>query len=222
MRSHLMVDRWAMELTEREKFLNYAFQALKFNGIDGDYAEFGCSGGHTFGFAYHQAKFNGYDTHLWAFDSFQGLPGGDSEKDDHPVWQEGALTTDIEKFHGICKSNGVPREAYTTVEGFYNDSLDSASADAAPTNISLAYIDRDMHSSTQSVLNFLRPRLKHGMILAFDDYFCWSDTQVSGERLAMLEAFEGDDQWNLLPYMQYTWAGMSFVLEDKALLKPSK
>jgi hypothetical protein len=38
----------------------------------------------------------------------------------------------------------------------------------------------------------------------------------------MLEAFEGDDQWNLLPYMQYTWAGMSFVLEDKALLKPSK
>ena len=71
MRSHLLVDRWAMELTEREKFLNYAFQALKFNGIDGDYAEFGCSGGHTFGFAYHQAKFNGYDTHLWAFDSFQ-------------------------------------------------------------------------------------------------------------------------------------------------------
>jgi O-methyltransferase len=144
------------------------------------------------------------------------------EKDDHPVWQNGALTTVIEKFHRICKSNGVPREAYTTVEGFYNDSLDSASADAAPTKIRLDYIGCDMNSITQNVLNFLRARLKHGVILAFDDYCCWSDTQVLGERLAMLEAFEGDDQWNLLPYVQYTRAGTFFVLESKVLLKTGK
>lgn len=218
-RAHMLVDRWAMELTEREKFLNHAFQALKFNGIDGDYAEFGCSGGHTFGFAYHQAIFNGFETHLWAFDSFQGLPSGDSPRDDHPVWQEGALRTDLGAFRSICRSNDVPEEAYTTVEGYYSETLDNARPNDEPRNIALAYIDCDMYSSTKSVMNYLLPRMKHGMILAFDDYFCWSPTQVSGERLAMMEAFDNSERWNLLPYLQYSWAGMSFVIEDKHLLK---
>jgi hypothetical protein len=29
--------------------------------------------------------------------------------------------------------------------------------------------------------------IKHGMIVAFDDYFCWSSTQISGERRAFVE-----------------------------------
>ena len=49
----------------------------------------------------------------------------------------------------------------------------------APTDIALAYIDCDLYSSTMPVLEFLLPRLKNGMIIAFDDYFCWSATQLS-------------------------------------------
>jgi hypothetical protein len=44
-----------------------------------------------------------------------------------------------------------------------------------------------MYSSTRTVLSFLESRLKHGMIVAFDDYFCWSSTQISGERRAFVE-----------------------------------
>lgn len=66
-----------------------------------------------------------------------------------------------------------------------------------------------------SVLRFLRPRLKHGMILAFDDYHCWSSTQISGERRAVKDAFDTDKDWDLVPYIQYGWAGMSFVVESK-------
>ena len=51
----------------------------------------------------------------------------------------------------------------------------------------MAYIDCNLYSSTVTVLEFLAPRLKHGMIVAFDDYFCWSPTQVSGERFALHE-----------------------------------
>ena len=59
-----------------------------------------------------------------------------------------------------------------------------------PANIALAFIDCDMYSSTRSVLGFLMPRLKHGMIIAFDDYFCWiRRPQPSGERRAMLDFF---------------------------------
>ena len=221
MRNYLLVDQWAVELIERERFLNHAFRALAFNGISGDYVEFGCSGGHTFGFAYNQAKFNGHGAHFWAFDSFAGLPEGESKKDDHPVWQKGALNTGIDEFHDICRGNGVPREAYTTVPGFYRETLDNAQEADQPRDIGLAYIDCDMYSSTISVLNYLLPRLKHGMILAFDDYFCWSPTQVSGERLAAKEVFEGHETWNLLPYLTFNWGGMSFIVEDRKMLEPS-
>ena len=56
------------------------------------------------------------------------------------------------------------------------------------------------------------------MIIAFDDYFCWSATQVSGERRAMLEFFGGHEKWQLVPFIQFGWHGQSFVVEDKALL----
>lgn len=67
------------------------------------------------------------------------------------------------------------------------------------------------------LLKFLLPRLKHGMILAFDDYYCWSSSQTSGERRACAEIFADDKEWSLVPYLQFGWAGMSFVVEGKSL-----
>lgn len=86
----------------------------------------------------------------------------------------------------------------------------------------LAYVDCDLYSSTAEVLRFLGTRLKHGMIVAFDDYYCWSGTAVSGERNACNEFFAGHPEFRLLPYLPFGWHGMSFVIEDKALLKRSE
>ena len=55
------------------------------------------------------------------------------------------------------------------------------------------------------------------MIIAFDDYFCWSEAYISGERMAMLELFSGASDWNLVPYIQFGWHGLSFVVESKRL-----
>ncbi len=202
----------------RRQFFFNAFSALRFNGIDGDYAEFGCWGGVTFNMAFMEARRSGHPAKLWAYDSFQGLPAPESDKDDHPIWKEGALDMTLEEFHQVCAANQIPREAYEAVPGFYSDTLHDLAADAAPVNIALAYIDCDLYSSTMSVLNFLLPRLKHGMILGFDDYFCWSATQIAGERRAMLELLENHERWHLLPFMQFGWHGNSFVVEDRALL----
>jgi hypothetical protein len=35
----------------KKKFFKYAFKTIQYNGIDGDYAEFGCHGGMTFNLA---------------------------------------------------------------------------------------------------------------------------------------------------------------------------
>jgi len=85
---------------------------------------------------------------------------------------------------------------------------------SSPARLALAYIDCDMYSSTSSVLEYLRPRLKHGMILAFDDYFCFSSERVAGEKLAFEELVAGETAWRFERYRDIGWAGASFVVES--------
>jgi hypothetical protein len=124
----------------------------------------------------------------------------------------------LSEFHEQCARDGVPRSEYEVVPGVYADTIATMPPSGEPTNIALAFIDCDMYSSTRDVLGFLMPRLKHGMIIAFDDYFCWSSSRLSGERQAMLEAFRAQQEWTLLPYMQFGWHGQSFVVEESSLL----
>jgi hypothetical protein len=206
------------ELTCRKEFYRKAFYALCFNGIDGDYAEFGCHGGMTFFLAYQEVRRTRYPRILWGFDSFCGLPSQKTPEDAHPKWVEGAMHTDLDEFHFICKFNGIPLSDYRVVPGFYENTLKpDLTATKLPINICLAYIDCDLYSSTISVLNFLSPRLKHGMIIALDDYFCWSNCQLSGEKRAIKELFKENENFRLEPYVQFGWHGMSFVVEDKKL-----
>lgn len=214
----VMLHPTVYERYSRSIFLNNAAHALQFNGIDGDYVEFGCHGCRTFALAYHALRRFGLRARLWAFDSFEGLPVAADQRDSHPEWREKALCTGLDEFQRQCAAQGVPRDAYKTVPGFYSDSLPPLGADSEPRNIALAYVDCDMYSSTMDVLRFLEPRLKHGMIIAFDDYFCWSATEVAGERRALLEFFSRHDDWRLVPYLQYSWAGQSFFVERKSAL----
>ncbi|MBI3863883.1 MAG: hypothetical protein HY290_18490, partial [Planctomycetia bacterium] len=211
------------EIGGRYDFFRKALTALKFNAIEGDYAEFGCNGAMTFCMVHRLQTEYPYELgpfHQWAFDSFQGLPEAANSKDDHPRWIAGQWTTSIDDFHQRCAERGLPRSAYTVVPGFYEESLDSSASGPRPDKIRLAYIDCDMYSSTQAVLRFLMPRLQHGMILAFDDYYCYSSKLPSGERMAAAEVFAGHPQWRLVPYAQYGWHGMSFVVEGVSAEMP--
>ncbi|MDH5254678.1 MAG: TylF/MycF family methyltransferase [Gammaproteobacteria bacterium] len=213
-------DIFDVPLQERvwkQQFFYNAFRALWYNRIDGDYAEFGCWSGSSFWLAHLESRKHGHPARLWAFDSFQGLPPPEGAKDEHPNWAPGDMKMSVDEFHQACARDGVPRSAYEVVPGFYQDTLDRMAPTDRPVNIALAFIDCDMYSSTRSVLRFLMPRIKHGMIIAFDDYFCWTPTQPSGERRAMVESFGDHPRWNLLPFMSFGWHGQSFVVEDKTL-----
>lgn len=217
--SRRVVEPWLFDPSRREiayrrEFFYNAFKALRFNGIDGDYVEFGSCGATTFALAHHEIWQRGHPARLWAFDSFQGLPEPGAD-DEHPMWREQTMATSLEEFHALCAQRGIPREAYTVVPGFYDETLTAMSPEDEPRNIALAYIDCDLYSSTRTVLDFLRPRLKHGMIVAFDDYFCWSASQPAGERKAHRELAAEDARWEWVPYVQYGWHGQSFVIETR-------
>lgn len=213
-RGNLWLDHdRAVSIFGLQDFFYQAFLALSFAGVDGDYAEFGCYGATTFTLAYRQARRRGYPLKMWAFDSFQGIPSSQSEQDARSRFQPGTMRMSVAEFHDKCRSRGIPRANYAVVEGWYADTLDHAKPDAAPSNICLAFVDCDLYSSATSVMRFLLPRMKHGMIIAFDDYFCWTESQISGERWAMLDAFEGNQNWRLVPFLKYHTHGVAFVVE---------
>lgn len=204
------------EFLDLKGFFRRAFQALAYNTIEGDYAEFGCFGARTFTLAWGASRLVGHSAHLWAFDSFQGLPQSTDVRDIHAGWLPGAMAMSERQFIDTCLGNGLDREAFTTVVGFYSDSLSPVATGRRPDKVCFAYIDCDLYSSTIEALRFLGDRLCHGAIIAFDDYFCFSTSHPSGERLAAAEYFGDHPKWRLVPYIQWGWYGMSFMVEDRA------
>jgi O-methyltransferase len=207
-------DFFLHELADRKEFFRRAFHYLTFNGIDGDYAEFGCHGGMTFRIAWSACQNARYEAHLWGFDSFEGLPQGDDPRDGHLRRTPGWLATSLDDFHEICALAAIPPDRYTAIPGYYKSSLRPGADGSRPEKISLAYIDCDLYSSTVEVLQFLEPRLRPGSVVGFDDWFCYSSAGPSGERLAALEHF-AESAWRLVPFVQYGWFGMSFLVEDR-------
>jgi hypothetical protein len=206
-------DAWRFEVNDRKDFMRRAFHFLAFNGIVGDYAEFGCNGAVTFRLAWGAAQLSGVQRHFWGFDSFAGLPKPSDERDHHPKWVPGTMATSEAEFHALCREFGLPGDDYTVVPGFYEQTLNPSANGRRPSRIALAYVDCDLYSSTQAVLCFLEERLSNGSIVAFDDYFCYSPTQAPGERIAAAD-FLAVSRWEFVPYIQYGWHGMSFIAEQ--------
>jgi len=200
---------------DREAFFNHAMYLLSTNGINGDYVEFGCHSGQTFAMAWREIRRHGRTDHLRAFDSFRGMPSKQCRADDHPEWIAGTMATSLQAFHRICRRNRIPPDRYSAIEGFYSDTLMSIEWSDLPTTIALAYVDCDMYSSTRDALSFLEPRLRHGLILAFDDYFNFSPTEQAGEQRAFTELQERALQWDFMPYLAIGGIGTSFIAQEK-------
>lgn len=211
-------EYWHYEPEEKEAFLRKAIRCIAFNGITGDYLEFGTHSATTFSAAHHYIKAIGFPRRLWAFDSFQGLPA--SVEAEHPHWVEGTLRTSQPEFERLCRARGIAAEDMRCVPGFYSETIgpDATYKGSLPDDIAMAYIDCDMLSSTREVLHYLQPRLKHGAILAFDDYYVYDQHNLSGNRAAFLELVAREKRFGFLPYLPFSWNGMSFIVEDAALV----
>jgi O-methyltransferase len=206
-------------IEDRRAFFWDACVALQINKITGDYVEFGSWGGNSLSLAHEAISMIGSPRHLWAFDSFSGLPEIIDARDER--WRSTNETGQggIENFYADCDKLGVPRDAYTAVEGYFSDTLPPLGSTGAPTDIALVYVDCNMYSSTVSVFDFLAPRLKHGMIVAFDDYFLWTSSEVSGERSALDEFLTANPQWHFQRYKDVHYAGLSFIVEHSNLVR---
>ena len=197
----------------RLNILRSALRLLDFNGIDGDYVEFGCFRAETLPLAHRINRMLPMQRHLWAIDSFQGIPAPQGFRDLHPRWSEGRKYTSVAEFQRRCRRHGVPESAMTTIVCPYPE-LTTLPADQLPDNIALAYVNCYLHSQVEQVLELLRPRLKQGMLIAFDNYFACSRFHQSGDRAAFERFQRSTDAFHFCRYQTFGFAGCSFLSEE--------
>lgn len=202
------------QLRFRLDFFNAAQLFLQVNRIDGSYLEFGSHEVNTFRMALNTIGAHGLPnriTHFYAFDSFAGMPeptGIDKQK----IWRASMNFTSQDRFRSITR-----RDAYrtTSVKGFFKDSLPGFLLPAGHLP-ALVYIDCDYYESTKDVLEWLAPYLRHGTLLAFDDWDCYFGDYARGQRRAFAEFKEKlAERLIFLDFMKILSGGMAFICLEK-------
>lgn len=197
---------------ENTRILTYAFSYLRSEGVAGDYAEFGVATGRTFVEAWRVARAQGEgDRRFFAFDSFAGLP--DTEGiDDTGRFAGGEFSNERTRFEARLRRSRVPVESVHIVPGFYEESLANGNGPIPLDQVAFAWVDCDLYSSTVPVLDFLTPRLAHGAIILFDDWYCFKGDSQRGEAKACGEWLERNPGFTLVPWRQHHWASQAFIV----------
>jgi O-methyltransferase len=197
----------------KEEFFAKVMQFLKLNDIKGDYLEFGCYRGMTFGLAHkhkHLAKLN---MHFYAFDSFLGMPkpkGIDAKSPLH----EGDQAMSIKQFTEKLRAEGISEAEYSIIPGFYNQSLkENPREKIGSSAAALVYVDCVYYESTVPVLDYVLPLLQTGSVIAFDDFYCFSGDPERGQQLAIKEFLQKNPEITLTEYLNINWHGKSFIVK---------
>jgi O-methyltransferase len=201
-----------------DDFFWKSFDYISHNHIAGDYLEFGCGGG-VFSFrlaAKYRSSLSPH-TRIYAFDSFQGLPSL-TELEIHPGWEKGSMAVDIASFHELMHSHGHTRAEYSTVPGFFKDTLYGAKpATFGIEKAAFVFVDCDISSSARLALDFVADTLDNGAILAFDDWYCYGGDPDRGEQGAFKEFCAQQPALTFIDFLPFGWHGRSFLVHRAIL-----
>jgi len=137
------------------------------------------------------------DCLLLGFDSFQGLP-----EETEGVWAperhgKGNFCYPIEILESHMEACGLDKddEAFGLVKGFYSDTLTAELQQQLLQLMPLMFvnIDVDIHLSTIQVLDFIRPMMRVGLPVYFDDWLDPIDVGQGAEKWGEHLAWE---QWS--------------------------
>jgi len=134
--------------------------------------EFGVFRGSSFIFQAHQIKNRYVTTKLVGFDSWSGLPEETSGIWFPGVHEKGQYRSTKDVVISRMKKAGLdPSDTskYRFVDGFYQDSL-TPEVQNQISNVIFVNIDVDIHKSTIELLNFVKPLLRPGAIIYWDDW----------------------------------------------------
>ena len=220
--------RYVLEVSEQEApYAGNKFRVisesvrLAFGGlVEGDVAEFGIAGGHSFA-VLAATMMHSADDKAWrgrplktlhGFDSFQGLPEATLPEDiEAPmvkagVWKAGACGTPGQKFIRDIGVKFLSESQVQLYPGWFSDTLGGVDPSV---KFCCAHIDCDLYESTAQVLKFLfeTDRLVDGSILLLDDFLESRGSKKLGQRKAWIDCVEkyGVDFTDLGYYGLASW-----------------
>lgn len=170
-----------------DKILSFlgAWHYLQGAGVQGDYLEFGVYQGMGFRLAMNSArKVLGRDgiqrPRFFAFDSFQGLPDTDAERDGDQ-FARGDYAESRAAFERNTRRAARHWQA-VVVEGLFSESLAPELYERHDLRrAAFVNVDCDLYPSTRDVLRFVTPLLQTGTVLYFDDWFTMAGDMRLGE-----------------------------------------
>lgn len=124
--------------------------------------------------------------HIFAFDSFEGMPPSTAGDVADPAWRQGDLRCTLDEVKKLAARYKV--KDITFIKGYYENSLTpELSAQLAATPPSLVHVDCDLYSSTITVLRWLDKLALPGAIFFFDDIWRYYGHPDAGELKAIRE-----------------------------------
>ena len=159
-----------------------------------NYYEFGTGEGNSL-FQYlkalksicHSRKVNISQYNVFLFDSFEGLPEYNDQKNRNPAWSKGQFEGSIEQMKGIVKracGNNQPK--VTFIKGYYENSLTTELRQQLKEfPPSIVNVDVDYFESAKTTLSWIYPILQNGTIFHFDDLYEYLGSPHKGEFLAI-------------------------------------
>lgn len=163
----------------------WAMDRLPRSSEAGGYYEFGLFKGYTLWFAEHY-------THQWfdegwmfyGFDSFEGMP----DNRVHPHWAPGNYRVSLEEVERHLQANGANMRRIALFKGWFSlDHFDDLAMRNHFLPARLVVIDSDLYESCVPVLAFIRPFLRTGTMVLFDDWHAYEDDPQQGEQRAWSE-----------------------------------
>ena len=157
---------------EKIRGLKKAFHFVNYEGVPGDYVEFGMFEGASFIAALeaHLATraVSDIERAFWGFDSFEGLRF-DQEAASHHRLAEGHFQTSYERVERRIKRNFGYRAEWHIVRGFLQETIaDKTPSELGIERVAVAMFDLDLEEPTRLGLRFIRPALQEGSVLLFD------------------------------------------------------
>lgn len=197
---------------------------LNVDKTSGDYFEFGVAQGNSIKAAqiavkhaqFRQLGIFALDRKLWGFDTFTGFASS-SEIDQHGTWTGSKYNDDFEVVKKRFRKN-------------YNVSLFKCDACSLTKNgkahvsfsslgipeessAGLVLMDMDLYAPTKSALQWIKPKLKQGTFIMFDELYYFAARDDRGELKALKEFQNENTDIQFTHIDSYGAGGQVFVIK---------
>lgn len=212
-----LLSRWHPQFVhslEKIKAIKMAFHFVNYEGVEGDYLEFGVFEGASFitSFKSHRATNQGTERRFVGFDSFEGLRFDEGEAS-HESLKPGTFATSYERVKSRIGSVLKDRVEWHLVQGFVDVTLESDTVKALNVEkVAVAMFDMDLGEPTKLALKYVGPRLSVGSVLIFDEFFMFKGDAAAGEAGALDEFLRANPNIKVRRYLDYGAGGRVFIV----------